>query len=53
MAHAAPKIIFGTGGVGTWTSETVDGMLDLLKKHNVTALDTAFLYVCCSISISR
>jgi len=44
MAHAAPKILFGTAGVASWDSETVTGLLDTLKKHEVTVLDTAFIY---------
>jgi len=45
MTHAAPKIIFGTAGVGVFASETTDGLLEVLKKHNVKVVDTASIYV--------
>ncbi|TVY80785.1 Oxidoreductase sirO [Lachnellula suecica] len=44
MAQAAPKIVFGTAGIGVLASETQSGLLDILKKHNVKVLDTARFY---------
>jgi hypothetical protein len=45
MAHSAPAISFGTAGVARWPTETVEGLLSTLEKHNVKELDTALLYV--------
>lgn len=45
MAHAAPKVIYGTAGIATFPSETLTGLLEVLKKHKVKVLDTASIYV--------
>ena len=39
------KILFGTAGFGNLPTETSQEFLDLLKKHNVKDLDTAYRYV--------
>ncbi|CAD6579997.1 MAG: hypothetical protein ASARMPREDX12_009430 [Alectoria sarmentosa] len=42
MSHV--KVLFGTAAFGSLPTETSQEFLDILKKHNVKDLDTAFLY---------
>ena len=39
------KIVFGTASFGQIPTETSQEFLDILKKHNVKDLDTAYRYV--------
>lgn len=39
------RVLFGTYSFGRWPSERGQEFLDLLKKHNIKDLDTAYLYV--------
>lgn len=41
------KVLFGTAAFGSLPTESSQEFLDLLKKHNVKDLDTAYLYVSC------
>lgn len=41
----APAIVFGTAGVGAFSTEQLSEVFDILDKHNVKQLDTARLYV--------
>lgn len=43
MSHV--KVLFGAAGFGSLPTETSQEFLDLLKKHDVNDLDTAYLYV--------
>lgn len=43
MSHV--KVLFGAASFGSLPTETSQEFLDLLKKHNVKDLDTAYLYV--------
>ncbi|KAH6721906.1 NADP-dependent oxidoreductase domain-containing protein [Leptodontidium sp. MPI-SDFR-AT-0119] len=40
----APAIVFGTAGVGAFSTEQLSEVFDILDKHNVKQLDTARLY---------
>lgn len=40
------KIIFGAAPFGGWTAEQNQGYLDILTRHNVVDIDTAYIYVC-------
>jgi hypothetical protein len=46
MANSAPGIIFGPYGIQSRSFEEQEEIFSLLLKHNVTALDTAYSYVC-------
>ena len=43
MSHV--KVLFGTAAFGFVPTETSQEFLDILKKHNIKDLDTAFRYV--------
>jgi hypothetical protein len=45
MAHSAPAIVFGAAGASAWSSEQTTEFLQILEKHNVKELDTAYIYV--------
>jgi len=40
----SPNISFGGGGIGFFPRELLDGMVEILEKHNVKEIDTAFIY---------
>jgi len=44
MAHSAPAIVFGTATAAGWSSEHTTEFLQILEKHNVKELDTAYVY---------
>lgn len=45
MAPTAPKIIYGTASIAMLGNKTALDMFNILEKHNVKDLDTAYLYV--------
>lgn len=45
MADSAPEIIYGAAAAGQLSTEDLQERLYVLRKHNVNALDTAFIYV--------
>lgn len=45
MAYQKPKVVFGTGGVGWMSKETLSDMLSTLEDYRVKELDTAAIYV--------
>ena len=45
MVHSAPAIVFGTAGISSLDTQTAQGIISVLEKHNVKELDTAYVYV--------
>ena len=45
MASSVPQIVYGAAAIGGLDTKELRDTFDLLKRHNVTALDTAFVYV--------
>jgi hypothetical protein len=45
MAYQKPTIVFGAAGIVAMSTEVLNQMLSTLEKHNVTEVDTAFVYV--------
>jgi hypothetical protein len=45
MSSSSVKIIFGGGGMGRYTTEVNQQFLDILEKHGVKDIDTAYIYV--------
>ncbi|MCJ1356558.1 MAG: hypothetical protein MMC33_006553 [Icmadophila ericetorum] len=44
MADSGPEIIYGAAGVARVSTEELDEWLNILQKHNVKSLDTAYAY---------
>jgi len=44
MTQSIPKISFGTAGAFHLSTEVLNDMLDMLEKHDVKEIDTAYVY---------
>lgn len=53
MAHSGPKIVFGTAGMAAFPTEVGKEMLEVLKKHGVKELDTAFIYEGSEVALNK
>lgn len=45
MASSAPAVVFGTAAAAAWSSDMTTEFFEILEKHNVKELDTAYIYV--------
>jgi aflatoxin B1 aldehyde reductase len=45
MAQSAPSIVFGSAAIASYSTETVQDMLEILEKHKIAQIDTASIYV--------
>ena len=44
MPQSIPTISFGTAGAFHLSTEVLNDMLDMLEKHDVKEVDTAYIY---------
>ena len=51
MAHSAPEIVYGAAMVAQLSPGEYQDTFDILKKHEIKTLDTAFIYAIHSSTI--